>query len=258
MHNPIADNFLPIVILHVFFLPNVATAVYGFIPYIAQAWSIGTEEQSYILWPLLLKKFPKNRITLMMLLIVVYVLIRFLLSEKFPFYIPNREILSQFWWHFNIDAIAVGGLFAVLLFKKSPLLKGLLNTRVFVITTFFTLLLLSLGVRIPVFHYLGYSFLFGIIIVNLAANKQLKNTLEWSVLKYLGTISYGIYMYHFPIMIFAIVIGLQLNIENSWFVYVITILGSIGVSSVSYHYFEGFFLKLKVKYTVLKSGGSKF
>ena len=127
MKNPIKDNFSIILLLHLFFIPNLATAIYGFIPYIAQAWSIGTEEQSYLIWPILLKKFKNNRLTLMISIIGFYIIIKIILLKQLALPIPYREILSKFWTHFNIDSIAIGSVFAILLFKKHHFLKYFLN-----------------------------------------------------------------------------------------------------------------------------------
>lgn len=256
MENPIQGDFNFLLVLHILFLPNLATAIYGFIPYIAQAWSIGTEEQSYLLWPLLLKKFKKNRGFLMIGIIIFYVVVKIILLDKFPIHIPYKQIISKFWNHFNINSIALGGFFAVLLFKKHSILKYIINNKTFYSILLITLTFLLLGIRIPYFHYLAYSFLFGIIIINLAANKNLKNVLEWSVINYLGRISYGIYMYHFLVMILVLIVASKFDIETNWFIYPLTILGTVGISSISYHYFEAIFLKLKTKYTFIKSGGS--
>ena len=257
MRNPIEEDFTAIIALHIFFLPNLVTALYGFIPYIAQAWSIGTEEQSYLLWPLLLKRFKNNRIFLMIGIIGFYLIIKIVLMDKFPIHIPYKETLSKFWSHFNIDSIAIGGFFAILLFKKYSILKYILNTKTFCSILLFTIILLTLAIQIPYFHYLTYSFLFGIIIINLAANKDLKYVLEWSVINYLGRISYGIYMYHFLVMILVLMVASKFNIETNWIIYPLTLIGTIGISFISYHYFEALFLKLKTKYTFIKSGGNK-
>lgn len=254
MRNPIQDNFSAILALHIFFLPNFATAVYGFIPYIAQAWSIGTEEQSYLLWPLLLRKFKKNRLFLMIGIIVFYLIIRIILAAKFPIHFPYKETISKFWNHFNIDSIAIGGLFAVLLFKKHSALKYILNNKTFFSVLIITGMLLLLGVKIPYLHYLVYSFLFGIIIINLAANKSLKNVLEWRVINYLGKISYGIYMYHFLVMIIVLIIASKYKIETNWFIYPVTLILTILIASISYHYFETIFLKLKTKFAFIETG----
>lgn len=253
MLNPISGNFYPTLILHLVFLPNLAVALYGFLPYIAQAWSIGTEEQSYLLWPLLLKKFKKNRIFLMVGIIASYTFIRIVVRIPF-FSFPYQATFIKFWSHFNIDAIAIGGLFAVLLFQKQPILRYIINQKVFYATLFFVVLLLFIGIRIPYFHYLVYSLLFGIIIINLASNEKLANVLELSVLNYLGKISYGIYMYHFIVLIAVLKLVTAYNIFSNWVIYPLIFIGTIALSSISYHYFELFFLKLKSRYTLIKSG----
>ncbi|MGZ3885588.1 MAG: acyltransferase family protein, partial [Bacteroidia bacterium] len=41
--------------LYMLMLPNLAFAMFGAVPHIGQAWSIGVEEQFYIIWPLIVK-----------------------------------------------------------------------------------------------------------------------------------------------------------------------------------------------------------
>ncbi len=254
MKNPLDGNFTAILLLHLFFIPNLATAIYGFIPYIAQAWSIGTEEQSYLLWPLLFRKIKNNRLFLMIGIVLFHFSIRIILSNKFFLPIPHNEILQKFWVHFNIDAIAIGSFFAILYFTKNPVLKYILNINFFYCISLTTALLLFLAIKIPYIHYLFYSILFGIIILNLSVNNKLKNVLEWSVLNYLGKISYGIYMYHFIVLIPVLVLAEKIKTTNYIFIYSLILTITIIIASISYHFFESFFLKRKKKYTLIKSG----
>ena len=254
MKNPLKDDFTTILLLHLFFIPNLATAIFGFIPYIAQAWSIGTEEQSYLIWPLLLRKIKKNRLSLMIGIVLFHFSIRLFLSDQFALQIPYRETLQLFWVHFNIDAIAVGSFFAILFINKNPIVKYILNTNFFYFITFSTILMLLLAVKIPYLHYQFYAILFGIIILNLAVNNSLKRTLEWTILNYLGKISYGIYMYHFIVLIPVLLLASKLKTENTIFIYSLVLTITIIIASISYHYFESFFLKRKRKYSFIKSG----
>jgi peptidoglycan/LPS O-acetylase OafA/YrhL len=252
--NPINDNFSVILLLHVFFIPNVATAVYGFIPYVAQAWSIGTEEQSYLIWPVILKRFKEHRLGLMIGIVVFHFIIRIFLSDRFFIQMPYREILYKFWMHFNIDSIAIGSIFAIFLINKNQVLKYILNINFFYLIVVITLALLFNAIKVPYFHYNFYSVLFGIIIINLAVNKKLKNILEWNVINYLGKISYGIYMYHFIVLIPVLMLASKINLNNNVIIYTLVLVITIAISSFSYHYFETFFLKRKVKYSFIKSG----
>src|SRR6478735_8691995 len=47
-------NHIPKLISCLLIFPNVALSIFGNIPYASPAWSIGVEEQFYILWPLLI------------------------------------------------------------------------------------------------------------------------------------------------------------------------------------------------------------
>jgi peptidoglycan/LPS O-acetylase OafA/YrhL len=254
MKDPIDTNFMTIFFLHIFLVPNMATAIYGFIPYIAQAWSIGTEEQSYLIWPLLLKKFKTNRMILMVGIIIIHFLIRVLLSNKLNLPILHKDIINKFWVLFNIDAIAIGSIFAIILLNKNKILKFTLNIKVFYAIVLLTVVLLLLAIRIPYFHYQFYSFLFGIVILNLAANKKLKKVLEWKVFNYLGKISYGIYMYHFIVLIPVLMFVSNLNLNSNIIIYLLILSITIAISSISYHYFENYFLKKKSKFSIIKSG----
>lgn len=254
LKNPLDTDFSSILILHILLIPNLATAIYGFIPYIAQAWSIGTEEQSYFIWPIVLQKFKKHRLKLMVGIVFFHFVIRVLLSERLQLPVPNKTTILKFWVHFNIDSIAIGSIFALLLFKRHKILNYILNINFFYIVATITVVLLFAAVRIPFFHYPFYSILFGVIIINLAENKKLKNLLEGKIISYLGKISYGIYMYHFMVLIPVLLLVSKLNVDNNIIIYGLITSITIAISSFSYHYFESFFLKKKTKYSFIESG----
>ncbi len=254
LKNPLDENFASILLLHIFFIPNLATAIFGFIPYIAQAWSIGTEEQSYLIWPFLFRKIKKRRLSLMIGIILFHFTVRVFLSNQLALQIPFREILQKFWIHFNIDSIAIGSFFAVLFINKSPVLKYILNINLFYFISFIAILFLYLAVKIPYLHYQFYSILFGVIILNLAVNNKLKNVLEWNILNYLGKISYGIYMYHFMVLVPVLILVSKIKTANIILIYPLVLIITIIISSISYHYFENIFLKRKAKYALINSG----
>lgn len=253
LRNPLKDNFTYALLLHVFFIPNLATAIFGFIPYIAQAWSIGTEEQSYLIWPFLLKKIKKHRLSLMLGIVLFHFIIKILLSNQLSLQIPFRETIRKFWMHFNIDAIAIGSFFAILLANKNAALKFILNINFFYLISCILISLLLLAVKIPYVHYQLYAIFFGIVILNLAVNEKLKTVLEWNVLNYLGKISYGIYMYHFMVLIPVLVLASKIKTTNTLFIYSLTLIITVVISSISYYYFESVFLKRKTKYTIIKT-----
>lgn len=240
---PIHENFWEKLLLYIFILPNLAIAYYGEITGASQSWSLGTEEQFYIFWPLLIFFFRKRLILAMTLILILYWIIKFGLSNAADF----DWRISTFWSLFNINCMAIGGIFATIYFDKhTRILKILFDKALFLFSVCFLVFSLALGMKYGFFHLEIYSVLFGIIILNLACNPRYEKTLEYGPLNYLGSISYGIYMYHPAIVPLAILAGKFF--ESNTVIYILTLGGTFVISALSYEYFEKYFLKLKAKF----------
>ncbi len=250
----IYSNFAIKLILYVVFLPNLVLSFFGVVPYMSQAWSVGTEEQFYLIWPLLTRYFKKHRIVLLVAIILLYAAIDKWLFTTYSDFIPYKDVLRAFWSTFNIDCMAIGGLFAIILFERRSILNYLLNKFLFYLVTVLLIVLLIKGVVIPKIHFQFYALLFAILILNLAENDRLAKVLENKVLNYLGAISYGLYMYH-PIGITAAIgIGGYIGLRSNFFIYPATFAITIVLAGISYKYFESFFLQFKEKFAKIKSG----
>ena len=153
------------IILYVIFLPNLVLSLLGIVPYASQTWSIGSEEQYYLVWPIILKNVKKYRIVLMLLIVFLYLFIALILSSHYSDIIPYKAVLKAFWSTFNIDCMAIGGFFAVLLFQKSKYLKIFMNKYLFYSVIVLVCALMIKGVYIPYINYEFYASLFGIIIL---------------------------------------------------------------------------------------------
>jgi peptidoglycan/LPS O-acetylase OafA/YrhL len=247
------DFFLK-VSLFVFFLPNVVSPLLGTVPYASQAWSVGTEEQYYLVWPVILKFFKRHRLSLMIVIIAVYFFTAQFLASRFSDFLPYKNVVNTFWSTFNIDCMAIGGFYAVLLFRKSPWLKFFMNRYLFYFTIIALSILMAKGVHIPYVHYDFYAALFGIVILNFAANKTIGISLENRPLNYLGKISYGLYMYH-PI---GIVLSFQslksMGFTTNWLLYPLSVVLTVLIAAVSYRYYESVFLKFKKMFSCVLSG----
>jgi peptidoglycan/LPS O-acetylase OafA/YrhL len=249
----IHKNFFLKVFLYAVFFPNLVYA-FAIVPYASHTWSIGTEEQFYLVWPVILKYFRKNRLLLMFSIIFIYLSISKILGLPYFDFIPHKITVIKYWSKFNIDCMAIGGIYAILLFQKSRFLKYLLNNYVFYFTIIALIILLAKGVYIPNLHFEFYSVLFGIIILNFAANERIKISLENKVLTYLGNISYGLYMYHPIAIMIALSIAAAINFTSGWLIYPASIALTIALAGMSYKYYESFFLKFKNKFSNILSG----
>lgn len=255
------------IILYLLILPNISELFFNPIPYISQTWSIGVEEQFYLFWPLIIKYF-KNLFFVLLFLTLFLLLLRNLSAYYGN---PTREtFLSNSWliiWqklnyflnHFRIGSMAIGGMGALLLFKKRINFSSILFHQVSQILVYiFLFYLIISGIFIPYFHYETYSILFLYLILNISSNKKSVIKLENPVLNFLGKISYGLYMTH----IIAIVIVLKtlkiFHFDESSFIYLIgcviaSVSLSIILSTISYYLLEKYFLKQKKQFHYLST-----
>lgn len=249
------DFFLKLV-LFVFFLPNLALVLFPPVAYASQTWSVGVEEQFYLIWPILIKNV-KNKKRLLYTIIFGYLflkLILFNLIQDFLFWNDYMSYAKAFFESFNIDCMAIGGLFAVYLFENDKKIKLFISRYTQIIVYTILLILLLNGIKIPYVNFEFYAVLFGVVILNLAANENTILKLENKLFHYLGKISYGLYMYH-PL---AIVITLKIlaifKIDNIVIQYLSVISITILIAGVSYRYFESYFIQKKQKFSKILSG----
>jgi peptidoglycan/LPS O-acetylase OafA/YrhL len=156
--------------------------------------------------------------------------------------------------------MAIGGIGAWLVYTNNRWLKLLYGKASQLFS--FTLLIacIAFDFKVPFFTDELYAMLFCALIINLAVNSRSLLNLENAPLRFLGTISYGLYMYHPLAVVLAIrfVLFFFPSTYNTFpaqlLTYAASILLTIGIASVSYHYFENYFLRLKRKVTVIISG----
>jgi peptidoglycan/LPS O-acetylase OafA/YrhL len=244
------------------FFSNLAFAIYPAEPVssISQSWSVSTEEQFYLIWPVLMKFF-KNKLRLLIGVIAVYwsIKVSVLMMQHFAPSLNNflaLATISNYLEMFCIDAMAIGGLGAYFIFhKKEWFTKIVFNRWVEIAALLVVLFFVVTGYKgIKSIRIETYAVFFGIIIFNAACNPKTIFKLENKMLSYLGKISYGLYMYHSIIIPAVINLGIQQGWTSRFFFYPACILLIIAVASISYEFFEKPILKRKLNFSTILSG----
>lgn len=258
LDNNFGQNFM----LYLLFLPNLAFSIFAAVPHIGQTWSIGVEEQFYVLWPLIVK-FSKNVLRSLLIVIGILIVLKvivLLLCKQMPDS-SVLKVIKPFLAMTKMESMAIGGIGAYFLFTDVNKIKWLLNNVLLIASLVITVVLVYFTPAIiQDAIYLVYSVLFLIVILNVSSNPNCLFKLENKMFRMLGNISYGIYMYHLIVIAFVLA-GLQyfgMKIDDSFtsqlIVYGLTIGLTVFVSLLSYTYFEKWFLNLKSKFTIIKSG----
>jgi len=257
------ENYSLNLLFFILMLPNLALAMFSAVPHAGHLWSIGVEEQFYLLWPVLFNKAKNLKKLLFLVLgfilglkVLVIVLLKFGIVDLSENFIVFKEFLAMS----KFECMAIGG-FGAYWVKMD--VKSVLNIIYHPVSFIMSLALL------PFMNYfcpeslqdaihLPYSVAFVIIILNISCNSKSIIKLENRIFNFLGKISYGIYMYHMIVVVFVIRLSMKFIDEGSilanLFIYGFSVLLTIFIAWLSYEYFEKRFLKLKDKYTIVKSG----
>lgn len=255
-------EFKNVILYYIFFSPFIVNIIYGH-HLLSSLWSIGVEEIFYIVWAPLFKTFKKHLFKLICAVIVLKI------SLLIYIHIFNVNIiLVKLIKILQFEAMAIGALAAYFLFHyKSKIDDSLLFSKPiqFFIVMFILLKLFANQYLINNFVIFDYIFNTKIIsnvlltisyawfIVNVSVNKKSIIKLNNKIFKFLGEISYGIYMYHMLIVFGIILLFKELflklgNFTSTAIFYIILTLVVILVSYVSKVFFEDYFLKLKKKF----------
>jgi peptidoglycan/LPS O-acetylase OafA/YrhL len=252
-----------------FLLPNVALMIYPAMLGFAQAWSVGVEEQFYLLWPVLMKKMGDR--PLLALGGVLSVKVAVVLVFNYIFFYSGMQLPPQLHQQlatafncvniFQIEAMVIGGTAAYLLLQNRQLFVNLTRNNLFRLTIGACLLICLSQAWSQLHEQIGCDIVYAFLLLTLTLSGQKLPEFLARPLTYFGKISYGIYMLH-PLVICLVVKALSMTripVSNTFFgilmclsIIALTLL----VSSASYELFERRFLNIKRKYMVIESSAT--
>jgi peptidoglycan/LPS O-acetylase OafA/YrhL len=246
-------------VLYCLFLPNLVNAFFGG-GLLTPLWSIGVEEQFYLLWAPLVKFFRQKLLWIFLLIILSRILF-------YVFYFAQEEknAIMLFGQSLQFECMAVGGLAAYCLKYERFLAKLwqfewhfgiLILMKIFfheyILSSFwgeiYNFMLFS-----PVFRTSIWSIIFAGFILCTGMKPRSVFRCDFFLFEKLGEWSYGIYMYHLLVLNFVVLILKKIPLPSgelyfflAYFSLTFSLL--LVVSAVSFHFFEQKFLKIKEKY----------
>jgi peptidoglycan/LPS O-acetylase OafA/YrhL len=215
---------------------------------VGHMWTLAIEEQFYLLWPLAMVMLPLRFVPWLCGLL-------FVTSPILRYYGFDRMLLLA-----HMDGLVLGGFLAFLELKFSFARRALLNS-------IYAGLFLAGAI---VYGWLSWQFMhqqghsgqemiatssgiaavsvtyFGLIgMVAAMSGRQWLWPLRWRPLTLLGSISYGLYLYHYIVFEYFEMAQRRFAIEDSIFVEVLKMAASVLVAVVSWRCIEAPILRLK-------------
>lgn len=229
------------IILYLLFLPNLALFIRKAVVGSTQLWSVGVEEQFYLVWPFLISKFRKKLFLVFLLIICSFVF----------FNLVNIKYISSFVKIVPFEFMAIGGIGGYLFHFKRKKIENIFSSPYLYGTIICLIVIAALIPMTKIYlQNIGLGFLFLVLILSTI---QESNSLAFRsrFFSFLGKISYGLYMYHPFIMFLVFPFANKLFnpqsdvVAYNLFVYFFVCLLTIGISYISYKYFESKFIRIK-------------
>jgi peptidoglycan/LPS O-acetylase OafA/YrhL len=225
-------------------------------------WSLAVEEQFYLVWPfvILFVRKPKNLLLLLSIFLLLLVVFRIVIWQH---HVERLQYFSLYTFT-RVDGICIGCILALLVKIDRNLPRKYTGRIVFLfaIANFvFFFLNKAHSFTFPFFPFVGYTTIavvFAVLVYEVMEGKIiiLNKIFSNRVLRYYGKISFGFYVFHWPIYVvlnpkikelfslgFTSVSNMPMLISSL----ICTAIGFV-VSVLSYHFFEIKFLKLKAHF----------
>lgn len=245
-----------VLVFYLLILPNFPHAAGNSWSPSVQIWTIGVEEQFYMFWPFLANRSRSFVWKFLLAFIPIWTIMPHLIA-----YVAGRtawlqpetvQYITKFFWGAKFNCMAIGALLAyVNLYHKEQLLKVFSSKLIFVAACFIWLLTFYFELYHTYFNHEILALSTACVIAYISNHKTW--LFDHALIKFLGKISYGIYMYHWIIALWFVSyykthVHAHIDAVETLYITVIVSLLSIAAAYVSFHYLEAYFLRLKEKF----------
>jgi len=229
-------------------------------------WSLSVEEQFYLLWPLLIFLTPREKLKQLFLSAIglgfVFRLIITLIyrTQALPFLLSDPQQAVNVLPFSHLDAFAFGAYISRFEIPRPRLQLLALAVTVpalGLLTDFLTkgTMTFALGYDLPMTGYYkevwGYTllnYLFAVLIYCVARTNFLTGILESAPLRYLGKISYGLYVYHYGIIAMTAALFRTYDLPYSMRspqMFIVTMSATLLIATLSFYLLEKPIINLK-------------
>lgn len=247
--NEHSNNFFNKIHFYIFFLANIPF-LFNVAPlFLAHYWSLGTEEQFYILWPYILNK-TKKILRFFISALIIFTVIKLIARGIDTRY--NIPLLTSIFQTFAFDNMLIGAIGAYFfVYKKELIEKYFFSIWIqLLLVAIFCLLFASKFHIASIIDNQIVSIATVFLIFNTTLNPKTIFKLENPVLVLIGKISFGTYIYH-PFIINVILplilkkVDYTNTIYHTAFVYFMSTCLTLVVSWISFVTLEKYFLNFK-------------
>jgi len=231
-------------------------------------WSLSVEEQFYFVWPLLIfltprEKFKQLCLTSIGLGFIFRLAITLIYrAQLFPFLLSDPQQAVNVLPFSHLDAFAFGAYISRFEIPRPRLQLAALAIvvpAIGLLTDFIKkgTLTFALGYDLPmtgfykeVWGYTLLNYLFAVLIYNVARKNFLTGILELAPLRYLGKISYGLYVYHYGIIAITVALFRKYDLDYSLRspqMFVVSFGATLLIAAISFYLLERPVINLKDK-----------
>ncbi len=242
-------KFLPELPYHATFISNWL-GMNGEHSLMALSWSLSAEEQFYLLWPPALVWLGRRALWPLVLLIGFNQAINFGVLDH---WLTALGLPYADYWILQVTftPILLGVLLAFAMQHPAArrVLERVTNWRMLLIVFGIVVIVTSVddmrGFPRLAFHLATATLLAGIVLRPMAAPTR---WLEWRPLAFIGTVSYGVYLLHMIVLYFATRALEKAGLESPTLLFASCLVGTIGLATLSYRYFERPLLLMKNRF----------